>query len=283
MPVPNSIRPTKIKAKDSRFFFHKHFGSIDVFPDDFDTDAGLQDPNQNADNRPSACTAYMITDMAADQDGVLYSVDYQLYKTFEAMNVPSTQEGADARAAFKVPVGFGLLPKSLEPKELRHMSQSEAADPSKWSVALDKEAVKKPAYLPIAKGISRDWFDAIRSAVILGNKINEKRPVGLATRWSPEFTTVLLPYPTNLYWGHAYKVRGWKKEYPDYLWLKTWEGRDRFMPRAVVNKLMSEWGSFAATLQDIPTGTVDELKSKNATLLELIIALYQNLLRIKHG
>lgn len=282
MPYRNAIRPTTIKAKDTRFFFYKHFGAVSSFPDTFDTDAGLQDPDQDEENRPTACTAYLVTDMGTDQDHVLYSTDYQLYKTFEAMNVPSTNEGADVRAAFKVAVGFGLLPRGLEPKGLQKLTQSQATHPARWTPENDQEAVKKPAYLPIAKGQSRDWFDAIKSAVVLGNQVNEKRPVGMATRWSSDFITPLLPLnPTNLFWGHAYKVRGWKPEYPDCLWLKTWEGRERFMHRTLVNKLMNEWGSFSATLQDLPTGTVDELKNKNATLIELILALYQNILRIK--
>ncbi len=286
MPSPNSLRPTKTDPKDVRFSFERHFGAVAEFPDEFDSDAGLTNPNQNAENRPSACTAYTVTDIGTDQDKEPYSVDYQLSRTFEVMNVDSNQEGADARTAFKVPVVFGLLPKGLQPKEIQNLSQSEASDGKHWPASFDQKTVKKPAYLPITKG-SMDYFDAIRSSLLLGQ--SEKRTVGMATRWSPDFnTSKLTDNPKNLYWGHMYKVRGWKQivginvfNSEPYLWLKTWEGKDRFMSRTLCNKLMGEWGSYAATLRDIPTGTIDELLQQKISIKEFLIALLQNLLRIR--
>lgn len=285
MPLPNSIRPTKIDPKDVKFSFERHFGAVTQFPDEYDADAHLTNHNQNADNRPTACTAYTITDIGTDQDKEEYSVEYQLARTFEAMNVDSNQEGADARTAFKVPVVFGLLPKKVAP-DVHTLPQEKATDGALWPASFDTKTVKKPAYIPIQQG-SFDWFDAIRNALLLGE--NEKRTVGMATRWSSDFSSSKLPdSPRVLYWGHMYKVRGWKTlpginvlNQEPYLWLKTWEGVDRFMSRTLCNKLMGEWGSYAGTLRDLPTGTIDELLQQKTSIKEFLIALLQNLLRIR--
>lgn len=277
MPNKNAVKPTWQHPKDKQYHFYRYFGATEQFPDDFDVDAHITNPNQNADNRPTECTAYTICDIGTDQDGILYSHDYHYMSTLEAMNAPSNSSGADARTAFKVATAIGLLPKELEPANIQNFPQAWAANPANWP-GLASKTVRKGNYLPISVGPSKDWFDAIKSAVLLSATVGEKRPVGMATQWAENFnTTVLSVSPVNLYWGHMYKVRGWKKEYPECLWLKTWEGVDRFMPRVLVNKLMSTWGSYAATIQDLPPEDAAKNKEYRATIIEILIALLQNL------
>lgn len=293
----NSVRPTLKDPKDKRFQFHKHFGIAINFPDEFDADANLTMPDQDADNRPTACTAYTITDIGTDQDQILYSVDYQFMKTLEVQNQPPDADGADGRTAFKVACSFGLLPKDKEPAEISMNSQEWAANQDNWDLALDVEAKKnlKPAYLPIAP--VPDYFDGIRSAFILGEK--EHRTVGIATQWSPDFedkdylkyhSNTLTDNPKNKYWGHMYKVNGWKLIYGQpYLKLKTWQGKGYgdggivYMSRTGVNKLLSTWGTYAATIQKLPQNTIDALKQEQNNLLDAAIALCQNLIiRLKY-
>lgn len=279
-----ALRPIPIDPKDKHFRFQRLFGSISSFPDFYQVNSGFL-PDQNLDNRPSECTGYTIVDIGATEDGVAYSPDYNYMKTLEVMNLPPTTEGADARTAFKVACTFGLLPKSFQGN---FSNQSQAANPSSWSLDLDTEAKKnvKSAYLPIAP--VPDFFDGVRSAIFLGE--NEKRAVGIATQWSPTFEQVgkdgiLNENPQGLYWGHMYEACGWKTiGGQPYLILKTWQGSGYgdhgycYMSRALCNKLMSAWGAYAASIEKLSPGKIDNLKAQQATYIEVAIALIQNLL-----
>jgi len=53
------------------------------------------------------------------------------------------------------------------------------------------------------------------------------------------------------------------------------------MSRGLCNKLMGEYGSYAATLRDVPTGQLDEILGQKVSILSTILALLQNVLRIK--
>lgn len=288
----HGLRPTRVDPKDKRFEVRKLFGAVS-FPDEYNADFGTSMPNQNDDNRPTACTSYTIAEIGTDQDGVEYSRDYQFMKTLQAMRVPPDTQGADARTAFKIPCTFGMLLKEHEPSEMSLNSQEWAAEQEHWDIHLDKEAEKnlKPAYLPIKK--NPDYFDGIRHALMVGQK--EHRTVGMATQWSADFRNTsrgkLTDSPRNLVWGHMYKVCGWKQiDGEPYLIVKSWQGKkygDKglcYMSRSLCNRLMGVWGAYAATIQDLPTNTVEELKSRQATFLEVAIAFAQNLIiKLKYG
>lgn len=282
----SGLRPTPLHVKDRRFAFHRLFGATAFFPDRYNADDGTDFPNQNDDSRPTACTTYAVTEIGRIQDGTPYSRDYNLMKTFELMDVPPNTDGADARTAFKVPVAFGLLPATFEPPAMKNSGQAWAANQANWPLELDSHTVKKPAYLPI-KSVP-DYFDGIRSAILFG--ANEKRTVGIATRWSPDFQKVskdgVLPEsPKGLYWGHMYQVCGWKPIGGEpYLILKTWNGKNYadagycYMSRTLCNRLMGELGAYAATLQDVDDP--EAMKSRQITLLESILALKVALLNL---
>lgn len=288
------LRPTPIDPRDKHFRFDRIFGATAVFPAEYDADAGMTMPDQNADARDTECTAYTIVDIGTDQDRELYSADYQYMKTLQVMGVPPDFEGANARTAFKMPVAFGLLKKALEPKEMKKSSQAWAAQPSRWPLELDALAVKKPAYLPIYPS-GQDWFDAIRSALTLGKK--EKRTVGIATPWYAEFTDaergVLPEDAATLTNWHMYKVSGWTAKHVNgdlirggevFLKVKPWLGKKRgdkgwyYLSRPLAAKLLKQWGTYAATMRDVPEDTIEERKAREVTLLETVIALMQNLI-----
>lgn len=281
------LKPTLIDPKDTHFRHDVLFGAAVSFPDEFLVDNDIF-PDQNADGRPTECTGYTVANIGGNEDAVAYSPDYNYMKTLEIQNLPSTTDGADARTAFKVSVAFGLLPDTLVPEDVTHGTQAWAANQSNWPLTLDTQTAKKPAYTPV--GPVGDFFDGIRSVV------SQRKTVGMATQWSPSFETIstngILPdNPVSLYWGHMYQVCGWKTFYGvPYIQLKTWQGKGYgnsgwcYMSRTLCNRLMGTLGAYAATLENLPQDTIDQIKAKELTLLEVILGLVQNLyLKVRYG
>lgn len=288
---PRALLPTPKDPRDKPFHFHRVFGSVSSFDEGYKKQSFIQD--QDNDSRPTACTAYTLTTIARNENSGEYSHDYQLMKTFEVMDVSPDSPGADARQASKIPVAFGLLPKSLEPGGMHLQSQAWSANQANWLLSLDQQTLKEPAYLPISPGF-QDWFDAIRSALDIGR--GENRTVGLASQWSPDFEHVgvdgiLTENPQNLYWGHMYEAVWWCTiGNQPYLILNTWQGSHYgdqgyvYMSRKLCNRMMGTLGTYAVTLQKVPTGTVEELKQAKITYLQVILALVQNVyMKIRYG
>lgn len=286
-----TLLPTLKDPRDKAFHFHKIFGSIAGFDLGYKKTSFIQD--QDLDGRPTACTAYTLTTIARNENGTEYSHDYQLMKTFELMDVPPNTSGADARQAAKIPVAFGLLPRTEEPAGMNRQPQAWSANQANWPVSLDQKSQKEPAYLPVSPGL-QDWFDAIRSALVIGEP--ENRTVGLATQWSGDFervlsSGVLTDNPQNLYWGHMYEAVWWcTLNNEPYLILNTWQGSAYgengyvYMSRSLCNKIMGVLGTYAVTLQKIPEDTITELKERQITFLEVAVAYLQNLyLQIRYG
>lgn len=286
-----TLSPTLKDPRDKAFHFHRLFGSVAGFDSGYKKASFIQDQDQ--DGRPTSCTAYTLTTIARNENGIEYSHDYQLMKTFELMDVPPNTQGADARQAAKIPVAFGLLPKALEPAGMAQEPQAWSANQANWPVSLDQSTEKEPAYIPISPG-SQDWFDAIRSALVLGE--SENRTVGLATQWSPSFeqvsyTGILNENPQLPYWGHMYEAVWWCTiDGQPYLILNTWQGDiygDKgyvYMSRALCNKMLGVLGTYAVTLQKLSTDTVADLKNRQLTLLEVAVAYLQNLyLKVRYG
>ncbi len=274
------LKPTPVDPRDKRFHFHKLFGTTVDLPTELDLDAHLTMPDQMADRRPTECTAFTVTDIATDQDKVLYSHDFQMMKTLVAMGIKDATNGADLRTAFSVPSTAGLLPKTQEPSFMASATQEWAINPANWPIVTG--IVYKPNYIPISPE-GTDWFDAIRNALSKGFT------VGMGTQWSPDFETssvILTENPTKLYFGHAWKVLGVHLiNGVLYLRVKSWQGQKYdhgicYMSRTLVNKLMSQWGTYAATLAHLDSDVVDTLKQQKITLMEQLLALYQNLLHV---
>lgn len=279
----SGLQPTLVDPRDKKFAFHRLFGVAYNFPAEYDADNGNL-PDQNLDRRYTECTAYTVADIGRDQDGFEYSHDYQFMKTLETMGVPPDSDGADLRTAFKVATVFGLLPASDEPDQMKKRTQAWSADQANWPLSLDSSTIKKPAYIPISP--VPDWFDGIRSALVLGQ--SEKRTVGLGTKWFVVFNNakdgILLENPKGTFTWHAYKISGWKTiNGQPYLKAKPWCGAGYgdhgfvYLSRTLANRLMADLGTYGATLQDLPTNTVDELKALKVSYIEVAIAYMQNL------
>jgi hypothetical protein len=271
------MKPTPRDPRDKHFHFHKLFGTVTVLPTDTHLDNGIF-PNQNADLRPEECTAYTTTHLALQKTGKEYSHDYQFMKTLEVMGASPDSQGADARTAFKVAIAEGMLPIALEPTIMKGMSQEWVADSGNWSTLLISQTEKLSAYVPIGTDVGLDWFDGVR------NGLSGGAFVGMATQWSPNFegigpNALLTDNPSSLYWGHMYAIVDVRSiSGVPYLVAKTWQGQSYgycYMSRALCNKLMGAWGAYAAAFMTV--SGVDALKQQNVTVLEVLIALLQNL------
>lgn len=236
------LKPTPRDSRDKKFHSHRIFGVTNNFPDSFNADTTHIFPNQNADKRPTECTAYAITQIAQNEDGMEYSKDYQFMKTLKAMGASPNSQGADGRTAFKVGC-VGLLPKTAEDPKFANSDQTYSATPENWPLELD--IVAKPyarsSYIPISP--VPDYFDGIRSALLLGQ--SEHRLVGLATQWSQDFRT-------------------------------DSDGYFR-MSRDICNYLCSQWGAYAATTTKLPPKTIEQLKEQELSLLQIILDWLINL------
>jgi hypothetical protein len=296
-----ALRPARKDPRDRLFGFHRVFGAAPLadLPGDFDVDAGLTMPDQNAAGDDTECTAYTVTDMAADQDGIAYEPDIQYAKTLLVMGARPDQQGADLRAAFKSGVAFGFLPKSSVPEALRDLPQEATSDWKTWPPGLDAVMAghRKPAYFPIAGPY--DFFDNVRSAMRVAFVAHgEKRPVGMGTPWYAEFGSVgrdgiLEEHPEEIVSWHAYKVSGFAtrnsrgrliRDGEVFLKIKAWQGRGYgdggyvYMSRSLASLVMRPWGTYAGMYQDVSQGTIEDLKAQRVTLLEVTLALAQNLL-----
>jgi hypothetical protein len=266
------MKPTPKDPRDKHFHFHRLFGSLS----NLHLDNGIF-PDQNADNRPDECTAYTVIGLASQKTGKAYSKDYQYMRTLQAMGASPDSQGADARTGFKVATSEGLLSLSLQPVGMSNMTQAWAANSGNWSNSLINQTEKQPAYSPVSNG-SQDWFDSIR------NVLGQGYTVGMATQWSDSFeghprNSILPDKPSELHWGHMYEAVDVHtiKQVP-YLVLKTWQGPGYgycYMSRALCNKLMGAWGTYAAAF--VPLSDAEELKQRSVSLLEVLIALLQNL------
>lgn len=235
-------------------------------PPNFDIDAHLSMPDQNADGKPFGCTGYTTTEICTDEDGVHYDdIDFTLSKT----KGYDPNGGADIRESLSTAVDFGV--KTLKEK------------------AEDAIKHKREAYFRITAQFPFDWFDAIRVAMWITQ--DERRAVSMATPWYPEWMNpqkgiVTTPISTlaQASW-HNWKVVGWKMiDGKSYLIGKTWQGKNygdnglAYFSREIINNVMVIRGTGAFTLDKVMPPDLDKIKTVDLTVVETLVKFMQNLL-----
>lgn len=291
------LKYKRYDPRDSHFESQKILGALNpiALPDEYSCDNGSM-PDQVRDMGYTECTAYTSTDSAKDHDGIDYSEDYSYMKALLVGGYAPSAQGCDLKSQYKGGCVFGLLPRSLSPISAKDHGQEYAATPSNWPAMLDQEAAKhrKPAYLGI--GGDRDFFDNARAAMWLARE--EKRAIGIGVTWFYEFETIgidgICPdKPSQRAGGHAAKIAGWTKHDTRgelirageiFLKIKSWQGPGYgdngwcYFSRNLANSLMSEIGADARMFKMVSDGTVEELKQQKISFLEVLIALYKNLI-----
>lgn len=243
---------TPRKIKDSRnYSFPRTFGVADKsFLDQaVDYDAGLTMPDQIAEGLPLGCTGETTTDIGTDYDGIVYQAGFTYHKTCQFEGHPPNQ-GCEIQNALKVSSTYGLLAvgETTDIEALGHL---------------------RGKRFEIHPTDGYDWFDALRSALIL----NPKRSLSIGTPWFKEWDVMHVRpdgiVPEGIFRGseswHNWKISGIVNKNGEWMLKgKSWQGRRygdngfHYLSRTVVNSAMSirgseAWNQARAEKEDIKT------------------------------
>lgn len=252
---------------------HRTFGIVGnpVFPDEYITDGGLWMPNQNAPepifNNPPlyyGCTDYTVSNLASDQDGVLYNPMFT-----DNITGANAKMGYDLRQALLTSIKNGTQDKE-------------------GNITKRTSLFNVRAYAPL------DAFDAIRYAMISGG--TEKRSVAWGCPWykawqknSLDDGIVQAPISydaTGLGW-HASTFAGWKTiNGVVYLMNKSQQGDQigdhgwLYFPREVVNAVMAVPGTCTFTVTAI--GSDHPIARIDTTFIQWLISNIRNFLGLRY-
>lgn len=263
---------------------------LSEIPHDFSVAQPLEIKDQGDSD---LCTAFAVTSVSEDQEGVRLSPEYQFQKTKKLMG-DFWAWGADLRTACKAAVEFGSLPAAMTPESLRLREgyRNQIANWENWSPALDTPAKKqkKDSYFSITPAQGYDLFDTAR-AMLWKNRA-ERRTIVTGTLWQNEWTNAeggVIQMPGTPAFGHAFKIFGAKGEYLKAQLSNGTSIGDHgifYFHRSVVNALFT-YGMF--TFKDIPPEVVkhhvaNDLKLDDPippaySFLQALIRWFQSFLR----
>lgn len=254
------INGTKPLKKAPRKHFHRVFGSTapDNIPD-FNVDAGLTMPDQNAAEAVTECTGYTAADIMTDITKVVQTPDFMYAATLYLEGIGPTTEGADFHVALQALVAFGSIAQSLAPISALKQGELYVANWNNWFDSLKivaRKNVQNGTFNLLGNG---DHFDSIMSAVY-----TSKIAGSLGSIWYDEWENIgrdgILPMPANLEgftyspW-HNYAAKGKKTiNTTKYIPLKSWQGPSYgdkgwcYMSREVANAVFSVEGTGAIGL-----------------------------------
>jgi hypothetical protein len=262
MQLKSGTQPTHIDYRD--FDFAKSFGlaAPPAFPAEYNVDAQLWQPDQNAMGLPFGCTGFTQASLCEDEDGTQYDPAYIYRQT-----PPFDEGGRDIR------------------KSLDFIRKNDLKKYLKGVVT----GTKRTAYFNIRPMLPLDAFDAIRLAMF--STKDEKRAVSVGTPWFPEFENTdrgILPMPHSFdvtfagaSW-HNWAIKGWKTigDQP-YLIGKSWQGADYgdagfcYVSRSLINNLMAISGSAAFTVSKIAP---DQVQRIDLDFFNKLMSIIYNLL-----
>lgn len=276
--ISGGLVPTPEDTRD--FSFSKTFGSIEpvILPKELIVSEPLKIKDQSTSD---LCSAFAITAVSEDQEGIELSPEYQFAKT-KQLSGEYVSWGADLRTACKSIVKFGSIPERNEELSLEQNGRDAVANWNNWSSGIDALAQKyrKKSYF-VVDG-QYDTFDNIRSALFKYK--NEHRTILTGCTWESEWTGApngIIPKKqgTPLF-GHAFKVFGWKTFGSEpYLMAQLSNGKGIgdygifYFPREVVNKKFT-YGAYM--FMDISPEAIN-YKSPLQRFLEWIKSFWQQL------
>lgn len=257
--IKSGTRPAKHIYKEKKF--HKHFGSVSTanIPD-FNLDAGLTMPDQNADGGGYECVGYTIADILTDYFKVPFSPDFSYAAArYIAGDGPEGTPGTSFHAGIHGAVAFGGLLASQADFTAKEKGEQFVSDWNNWSDEDRKSAIQyiqNGIYNVLGNG---DAFDSILSALWV-NKVG----ISVGTAWYEEWyqmvpsgitATPKMPHVTNNLSWHNYSIKG-KKTIGGipYLIIKPWQGTARgdggymYFSRETINTVLSVHGSGAVTI-----------------------------------
>lgn len=262
--IGTGLRPLPRDPRD--FSLAGVFGQedISVVPDE---DFVVAEPQVIKDQKETEfCTAYAVTAVSEDQEGVVLYPDWQFAKIKQIEGNKETW-GATLRDAAKSVVKFGSV--EMNDRELSY-ERDKVVDWENYPSYLEREAQKhrKKSFFNVDGGY--DTFDNIRLA--LWQNRDKNRSVLIGCQWRHAWNGVedgVIPeeYELEPYTGHAFKIYGQKMiDGKPHLIAQLSNGeevgdRGRFyFPRFVINREVAGFGKFM--FKDMPK---EAARSANAS------------------
>lgn len=219
MNITEGLRPTPIDERDFKLGAAFGHAVLSGLPDEYQVGEPLVIKDQGPGT--DMCTAYALTAVSEDQEGVVLDPFYTFGKTKQITNDPAAW-GADLRSACKSGVsdpkrGGGFL----EIKDIttvvapaNQTLRDEAADWKRITKDQDFWAKKhaKKSYFSVEGPY--DTFDNMRSA--MWQLRSEKRSVFTGCEWRKSWTTgggTIFVANREQSFGHAVKAYGWEDDF----------------------------------------------------------------------
>lgn len=226
--IKNGTRPIKRLPRKA---FHELYGGIDVSTiQDFNLDAGLTMPDQDADSAPSECTGYTVADILTDIFKVAFSGDFSYAAGLHLDGIASSNEGGDFHSSMQAAVMFGGQTQIAASLRASNVGELEASEWTAWTAKDKSQALANAQNGTLnALGLA-DSFDSIRNTLAQG-----KISISMGSPWYSEWeyqtkADGIMPMPANvnsitgLPW-HNYKICGQKTiNNTPYLIVKSWQG-----------------------------------------------------------
>lgn len=276
--IQHGLKPIVFDHRDHSFV--RTFGSIDPtqFPDEYNCDAGLTMPDQNADGHPNGCTGYAQSELCNDEDLVVYDPNFTYQKTLFMEQAPDGS-ACDIRDSLKSTIIYGVQVEG--DTDVTHSYLH-----------------RRGQYFAVVDESALDSFDDIRSALWTQRMNRRSVSTGSPWLWMPQSVGVdgIIP-ETDLsifthkdLWGrtmandglawHNYKVCGWKTiNGQPYLIAKSWQGKDFgnggycYFSRTLINGLLNIEQTGAYTLAQ---ASPDNIGNIQHTFLEFLLSYLRN-------
>jgi len=255
--MKNGTRPIKRLPKKA---FHELYGGIDVSSiQDFNLDAGLTMPDQDADSAYSECTGYTVADILTDIFKKAFSGDFSYAAGLHLDGVASSITGGDFHSSMQAAVMFGGQTQIAASIRASNVGELEVSEWTAW-MSKDKAQALSNAQNGTLNALGlADAFDSIRNALAQG-----KISVSMGSPWYSEWESNtgadgIMPIPADtknivdLPW-HNYKICGQKTiNNTPYLIVKSWQGTKygdggySYMSREVCDAVLDLIGTGALT------------------------------------
>lgn len=246
--IKGGAKPTKLDHRDYSAKSLK-FGAATPFPPEYNTDAGLTMPDQDAADLPYGCTDETTADLSTD---LTLAIKDPL--TVENITHANANGGADVRTALLAGKQLGWFTGIFNIQ------------------ALD----------------GQDFFDAMRDAMLSGGTEKRSVSVGTpwyAAFEKPDINGIVMApvdFTRVSFTWHNWKICGWKTIGDQvYLVGKSWQGPNyankgfAYFSRPLINNLMAVSGSAAFTAT---TGTLPAIQTITTTWLEWLMSYARTLL-----
>lgn len=253
------------------------FGSVLTFLTELNLDAGLTNPSQNEPDQrfgnpayPNGCTGFTTTDIATDQDKIVYDPGFTYKKTLLIADLPDNS-GCSVQDSMKSSTVYGLR------------AQGESDDAALFH--------RRGPYFETRPTDGLDWFDSMRSAMQL-----KRNSLSVGVPWCVEFTYaqggIVNQIPIDLpqrakknFNGHDVKACGWESINGRlYIRLKVWLGPNwgdhgfYWFSRDAINDLMAIKGTVVFSNAHALPG---EIRQVEISILETIVSYLLRMVGVK--